>query len=64
MYIAIRRLSANQECADYNFGEAELRMGRLRLDLKTGTATLLEACPVQKAPAGPPEMQPLSGNIC
>ncbi len=45
MYIAIRRVSLNQDSADYLFGEVESRMGRLRLDLRTGAATLLESCP-------------------
>jgi len=45
MYIAIRRLSLNADAADYAFGEEESRMGRLRLDLTTGLASLVEACP-------------------
>ena len=45
MYIAIRRISTNEDSADYAFGEDESRMGRLSLNLETGTATLLEACP-------------------
>lgn len=45
MYIAIRRVSLSQDSADYHFGEDESRMGRLRLDLRTGAATPLEPCP-------------------
>lgn len=45
MYIAIRHLSLNADTAEYAFGEEESRMGHLCLDLTTGSASLVEACP-------------------
>lgn len=45
MYIAIRRLNADESSAEYAFGENEERMGRLQLDRGNGESRLLETCP-------------------
>ena len=45
IYISIKQITDESDFADYSFSNSENRMGRLRLDKKTGETKLIEAHP-------------------